>query len=115
GCDSAGSTRQAGGSVSSIFARALGDDFARLHPMLQRRFGVGLDSGYAAVGSGVMVRIRRGPWWTLPFLWLGSFRSILVPRVGENVAFRVENYPYRDPLGRETVTFVREYDTEKRP
>lgn len=100
--------------MSSIFARSLGDDFARLHPMLQQRFGVGLESGYAAIGSGVMTRIRRGPWWTVPFLWLGSFRNILVPRVGENVPFRVENYPYRDPLGRETVTFVRQYDTAKR-
>ena len=71
--------------MSSIFARALGDDFALLHPMLQRRFGVGLDSGYAAVGTGVMTRIRRGPWWTVPFLWIGWFRNILIPRVGENV------------------------------
>ncbi len=101
--------------MNSIFARAMGDDFTRLHPMLQKRFGVGLDSGYAAVGTGVMTRIRRGPWWTVPFLWIGWFRNILTPNVGENVPFLIENYPYRDPLGRETVTFVREYRVRRRP
>jgi hypothetical protein len=97
----------------SIFERALGDDFARLHPMLQRRFAVGLDSGYACVGRGTMGSIRRGPWWTVPFLQFGRLRNILVPEVGENVPFTVENYPYRDELGRETVTFVREYATRR--
>lgn len=101
--------------MTSIFARAMGDDFARLHPMLQQRFGVGLDAGYAAVGTGVMTRIRRGPWWTVPFLWIGWFRNILTPDVGRDVPFRIENYPYRDPLGRETVTFVREYRVRSRP
>lgn len=95
--------------MTSMFERAMGDDFARLHPMLQKRFGVGLDSGYASVGTGVMTRIRRGPWWTVPFLQIGRLRNILVPDVGEQVPFTVENYPYLDPFGRETVTFVREY------
>lgn len=94
---------------SSMFAEAMGDDFARLHPMLQRRFGVGLSSGYACVGRGVMTRIERGPWWTVPFLQVGRLRNILVPDVGTDVPFTIANYPYLDPLGRETVTFVREY------
>ncbi|GAA2072321.1 DUF4166 domain-containing protein [Pseudolysinimonas kribbensis] len=92
-----------------MFERALGADFARLHPMLQRRFGVGLDAGYACVGTGTMSRIRRGPWWTVPFLQFGRLRNILVPDHGSDVPFRIENFPYRDALGRETVTFVREY------
>lgn len=96
--------------MTSMFERALGADFARLHPMLQRRFGVGLAAGYACVGTGVMTRIRRGPWWTVPFLQFGRLRNILVPDEGTDVPFRIENYPYRDRLGRETVTFVREYE-----
>lgn len=95
--------------MTSVFAQALGADFARLHPMLRRRFGVGLDAGYACVGRGVMQEIRRGPWWTLPFLYVGSVRNILLPDVGRDVPFTISNYPYRDPFGRETVTFVREY------
>lgn len=98
---------------TSIFARALGDDFRRLHPMLQRRFGVGLEAGYACVGRGTMHAIRRGPWWTVPFLQIGRLRNILVPEVGEDVPFTVENYPYRDDFGRETITFVREYATRR--
>lgn len=95
--------------MSSIFARAMGEDFSHLHPMLQRRFGVGLDAGYACIGTGTMSRIRRGPWWTVPFLQIGRLRNILIPDRGSDVPFRIENYPYRDRLGRETVTFVREY------
>lgn len=93
----------------------MGADFHRLHPMLQRRFGVGLESGYACVGTGVMTSIRRGPWWTLPFLHLGRVRNILIPDVGRNVPFVIKNYPYRDPYGRETITFAREYSLGRRP
>lgn len=95
--------------MTSIFAEAMGADFDRLHPMLQRRFGVGLEAGYACVGTGVMTTIRRGPWWTLPFLYLGAVRNILIPEVGHDVPFVIKNYPYRDVLGRETITFAREY------
>lgn len=95
--------------MTSIFEEALGADFHRLHPMMRRRFGVGLDSGEACVGRGVMASIRRGPWWTIPFLQIGRVRNILIPDTGTDVPFVIENYPYRDPLGRETVTFVREY------
>ncbi|NQW86823.1 MULTISPECIES: DUF4166 domain-containing protein [unclassified Frigoribacterium] len=100
--------------MTSIFERALGEDFTRLHPMMQRRFGVGLDSGEACVGRGVMSSIRRGPWWTVPFLQIGRLRNILVPDVGHDVPFVIENYPYRDALGRETVTFVRSYSVPRR-
>lgn len=98
----------------SMFADAMGADFERLHPMLQKRFGVGLDSGYACVGRGTMTRIRRGPWWTVPFLQIGRLRNILVADTGTDVPFTVENFPYRDPFGRETITFVREYRARPR-
>jgi hypothetical protein len=101
--------------MTGIFEKALGDDFTRLHPMMRRRFGVGIDEGYACVGTGVMTSIRRGPWWTVPFLWVGRIRNILVPIQGTDVPFTVENYPYVDPLGRETVTFVRTYGAGPNP
>lgn len=95
--------------MTSVFQEALGADFDRLHPMMQRRFGVGLAAAEACIGRGVMQSIRRGPWWTVPFLQIGRLRNILVPDVGDDVPFTIENYPYRDALGRETVTFVRTY------
>jgi hypothetical protein len=101
--------------VSGVFRTALGDRFEALHPALQRRFDVGLETGYACVGTGVMTRIRRGPWFTVPFLLLGRVRNILIADVGTDVPFTIWNYPYRDPLGRETVTFVREYRVRARP
>lgn len=90
-----------------IFRRALGTDFDRLHPELQRRFGVGVDAGYSCVGRGTMRQVRRGPWWTVPFLILGTFRNILFPESGKNIPFQIENFAYIDSYGRETVTFVR--------
>jgi hypothetical protein len=101
--------------MTSIFEEAVGADFSRLHPMMQRRFGVGLEAGYASVGTGVMSSVRRGPWWTIPFLRIGRFRNILIAETGRDVPFTIENYPYRDPFGRETVTFVREYTVAGTP
>lgn len=96
--------------MTSIFRSVMGEtEFARLHPMMQRRFGVGLQAGEACVGRGVMSEIRRGPWWTVPFLQIGRLRNILIPDRAANVPFTIWNYPYLDPFGRETVTFVREY------
>lgn len=93
--------------MASIFERALGQDFHRLHPMLQKRFGVDKEAGYACVGHGVFSEVRRGALWTVPFLRLGAFRNILFPDQGENIPFTIENYPYIDGFGRPTVTFVR--------
>lgn len=96
--------------MTGVFRAALGSDFDRLHPLLQKRFGVSTEGGVACVGRGVMDRIWRGPAFTVPFLWLGAWRNILVPRVGTCVPFTVENYPYVDGFGRETVTFVRTFE-----
>ncbi|WP_235590555.1 DUF4166 domain-containing protein [Leucobacter sp. G161] len=93
--------------AESIFARALGDEFERLHPQMQRRFGVSVEVGYACVGTGVMREIHPGPWWVRPFLLLGATRNIMFPESGRGLPFQIDNYAYVDGLGRETVTFVR--------
>ncbi len=90
-----------------VFVRALGADFDRLHPQMQRRFGVGLRAGYGCVGRGVMTEVRRGPWWTRPFLLLGAMRNILISEHGRGIPFQIDNHAYVDGFGRETVTFVR--------
>ncbi|MGW1277777.1 DUF4166 domain-containing protein [Streptomyces tsukubensis] len=99
---------------AALFRTVMGDDFERLHPRLQRRFSVGLDSGEACTGRGVMDRVWHGgsPVVTpflKPFLTLGATRNILVPRTGRAIPFTIENVPYRDSFGRETVTFVRTF------
>jgi hypothetical protein len=97
-------------AVDGVFRRALGDDFARLHPQLQRRFGVGVEAGYGCIGRGVMSEVRRGPWWTLPFLAIGTLRNIMFPEQGRDIPFQIDNYAYLDGFGRETVSFVRTMD-----
>jgi len=38
--------------VSGIFARVMGSDFDKLHPQLQRRFGLSVEGGLGCVGAG---------------------------------------------------------------
>lgn len=96
--------------MTSIFRTALGDaGFARLHPQLQRRFSVGLDGGEACIGRGVMDRVWHGRGYVRPFLALGATRHILAPQTGRDIPFTIENVPYRDSFGRETVTFARTF------
>lgn len=95
----------------SIYQRAMGSDFDKLHPQIQRRFSLHSDTGFAAVGSGVMEQLWHGAPYTLPFLYIGTWRSIMFPERGQNVPFTIQNYAYRDPLGRETVTWVRTFAT----
>jgi hypothetical protein len=102
-----------GGSVTSIYQQVLGSDFSRLHPQIQRRFSLSSESGTAAVGSGVMERLWHGAPYTLPFLYVGTWRSIMFPEQGTDVPFTIQNYAYRDELGRETVTWVRTFRTHK--
>ncbi|MFF4274943.1 DUF4166 domain-containing protein [Streptomyces sp. NPDC001536] len=101
--------------MTSIFRTVMGVAFDDLHPQLQRRFSVGLASGEACTGRGVMDRVWHGGAFVKPFLALGATRNILVPRTGRNVPFTIENVPYTDTYGRETVTFVRTFRLPGRP
>jgi hypothetical protein len=96
--------------MTSIFQRALGADFDRLHPRLRERFGISSENGTACVGTGVMERIWRGSACAVPFLYLGTACHILFPDQGTDVPFTIENYAYRDAYGREAVSFVRTFE-----
>ena len=97
--------------MPSIYELALGEDFKRLHPMIQRRFSLSSESGIAAIGTGVMEELWHGAIYTLPFLYVGAWRSIMFPEQGRNVPFSIRNFAYRDKLGRETVTWIRTFET----
>src|SRR5581483_3844093 len=100
--------------VESIYERVLGSDFGRLHPEIQRRFGFSSKDKVAAIGRGVMDEIWHGPLYTLPFLYIGTWRRIMFPERGTNVHFHIFNYAYIDSHGRETVTWIREFQTKRR-
>ena len=99
--------------MTSIFELALGSDFARLHPELQRRFGFASADETACTGSGVMDEVWRGPAYTVPFLALGAQRNVLFPERGRGIPFTIENYAYLDSFGRETVTFNRAFEVAR--
>ncbi len=96
-------------TTGSIYQRVLGADFQRLHPQIQRRFGISSRDRRYAISTGVMDEVWRGPLYTLPFLALGAWRRIMFPESGFNVPFTLENYAYVDSLGRETVTWHRSF------
>ncbi len=99
----------------SIYERVLGKEtFARLHPMIQRRFGFDSESGMGAIGRGTMQSVWHGRWYTLPFLWIGTWRAIMFPERGEDVPFTIQNYAYKDEFGRETVTWLRTFELGRR-
>ena len=100
--------------MPSIYQRALGSDFEKLHPKIQERFGFNSEDRIASIGSGVMDEIWRGRFYTVPFLYLGTWRRIMFPEYGEDIPFTIENYAYRDSFGRETVTWVRTFESRKR-
>lgn len=100
--------------MESIYERALGSDFTRLHPKMQERFGLRSDKGIAAIGKGTMEQVWYGRLYTLPFLSLGTWRNIMFPQKGNNVPFTIENYAYRDSFDRETVTWVRTFNFDNK-
>ena len=99
--------------MTSIYQRALGSEFDRLHPKMQERFGFSSADNVAAIGTGIMETIWHGPAYTLPFLYVGAWRRILFPERGKDISFTIENYAYQDQFGRETVTWVRKFATPR--
>ena len=100
--------------MTSIYRRAMGSDFDKLHPKIQERFGFSSEDNIAKVGTGVMDDVWRGRAFTLPFLLLGSTRRVLFPSKGKNIPFTISNYAYLDSFGRETVTWSRRFAMKNR-
>jgi hypothetical protein len=95
--------------LPSIYEQVLGSEFYKLHPMIQQRFGICSENKWASIGRGVMDKVWYGKAFTLPFLFIGTWRNIMFPQQGVNVPFTIENYAYVDRFGRETVTWARKY------
>ena len=99
--------------MSSIYQRALGSDFNRLHPQIQRRFGFSSGDNVAAVGRGAMEEVWKGRSYTVPFLYVGTWRRIMFPETGRNIPFTIENYAFVDRFGRETVSWIRTFQSRR--
>ena len=99
--------------MSSIYQRTLGGDFHRLHPQMQRRFGFSSADGVASIGTGVMDEIWKGRFFTEPFIRIGARRRIMFPETGRNIPFRIENYAFVDRFGRETMSWIRTFQSRR--
>lgn len=75
--------------TASIFRRALGDDFARLHPQLQRYF----DPPDGARGEGVFDEAGSRLRWLVPMWRMLARFGLLFPDYGTNVPFTVRMVP----------------------
>ena len=99
--------------MNSIYQRALGRDFDRLHPEIQRRFGFSSADGIASIGRGTMEEVWKGRFYTEPFLRLGTWRRIMFPETGRDIPFTIENYAFIDRFGRETVSWIRTFGSRR--
>jgi hypothetical protein len=99
--------------MNSIYQRAIGADFSRLHPQIQRRFGFSSSDRVASIGTGVMDEVWKGRFYTEPFLRIGTWRRIMFPETGRNIPFTIENYAFVDRFGRETVSWIRTFQSRR--
>jgi hypothetical protein len=97
--------------MKSIYEQSLGAKFKLLHPRIQERFGFSSTDGKACVGTGTMDEIWHGAPYTMPFLYIGSWRRIMFPEQGRAVPFTIRNYAYKDEYGRETISWIRTFQT----
>jgi hypothetical protein len=76
----------------SIFKKVMGDDFSRLHPMLQKRYD--LPAGTVFNASGIMTEIKVGPIWLYPLFRMGVKWKLLFPERGNSIPFSITNTSY---------------------
>ena len=97
--------------MKSIYEHTLGEKFKLLHPRIQERFGFSSSDNLACIGTGIMDEVWHGALYTMPFLYIGSWRKIMFPEQGRAVPFTIRNYAYVDEYGRETITWIRTFKT----
>lgn len=95
--------------MKSIYEQVLGDDFRRLHPKLQEKFGLTSEMNRLAVSSGVMEEMTGGHPLLRPMFMLGARKHILFPERGKEIPFVLKNYAYRDEEGKECYAWERTF------
>lgn len=96
----------------TIYKTLLGEDFTRLHPMLQKRYMLPVDQPFYA--TGVMHKIESGAKWLRPFYVLASKTKFLFPESGDNVPFSICNTCRVLPSGELEVLWERTFNFSNR-
>ncbi len=100
--------------LMSIYKKVLGQQYYKLHPMLQKRYEFSNHAPFQA--TGVMKTINVGPKFLYPLLWLGTKCKLLFPEHGMNVPFKITNTPLVGKNGEEQIHWERifYFGTKKR-
>lgn len=91
-----------------VFARALGEDWERLHPKVRERYGLGAGEGRQAIGHGTMTQIDRAL-VAVPAFWLLGLDDILVRKQGQDIPFTITSTPFEDEHGVPALFLHREF------
>ncbi|GLC88889.1 DUF4166 domain-containing protein [Lysinibacillus piscis] len=91
----------------TIYQTLLGADFDRLHPKLQQRYALPLDTAFVA--TGVMQTIQSGAVWMRPFYYLAAYMRFLFPESGTNIPFTIRNTCHALPNGELEVLWERTF------
>ncbi|QDQ02722.1 DUF4166 domain-containing protein [Lysinibacillus fusiformis] len=91
----------------TIYQSLLGEDFKRLHPMLQQRYALPVDAPFFA--TGVMHKIASGAKWMRPFYRLAARTRFLFPESGNNIPFSIRNTCRVLPSGELEVLWERSF------
>lgn len=89
----------------SIYKKVLGNNFNRLHPMLQKRYDLSEGTDFRA--SGIMKDIKSGPKWLYPIFQAGIRWKLLFPEQGKDIAFTIKNHAFISKTGESQVHWER--------
>ncbi|QAS53185.1 DUF4166 domain-containing protein [Halobacillus litoralis] len=95
--------------MKSIYHKALGDNFHRLHPEMQKKYGLTSKQNLMILGQGRMTEIRGTHPLLRPLLQIGARDHLVFAERGKDVPFTLENYVYTDEEGRETISWIRRF------
>ncbi|MFD2043881.1 DUF4166 domain-containing protein [Ornithinibacillus salinisoli] len=91
----------------SIYRQVLGENYNKLHPMLQRRYA--FENATPFMAKGVMKNVYSGPRWLYPLFILGTKWDVLFPEYGQNIPFQIKNTPLKSRGDEEQVLWEREF------
>lgn len=95
----------------TIYQTLLGEDFTRLHPMLQKRYMLPVNQPFYA--TGVMHKIESGAKWLRPFYAIATKTKFLFPESGNDIPFSLGNTCRVLPSGELEVLWERTFHFSK--
>lgn len=96
--------------MTGVYALALGDEVADLHPKVQERYGTDSGPGVVTIGRGEM-DVTSGT-LALPALYTMTRENLLFPETGTDVPFTVTSAEYKTEAGHQVLGMRRAFEFE---